>query len=131
MPDLTALVDSFGKDWWAWWGHLLNGRLAKFPDPSLDVPPPKLEDVEHELLKGGANGVFLLLLSLAWWGLAARDQGEAKVSVWECAFQDFNLVLDLMHEHLCARASTIKHPGDELEASRAKRSRYILLLQCA
>lgn len=122
MPDLTMVVDAFGLEWWIWWTQLLNGRLDGFPEPSLGVPPPKLEDVE-EVMKGGANGVFLLLLSLAWWGLAARDQEEARVSAWKCAFEDFNTVLNFMYDHGCA--STVKRPGDELESSRVKRSKYV------
>lgn len=126
MPNLTAVVDTFGKEWWNWWAHLQNGRLAEFPLPSCDAPSPTLKDVEDGVMKGGPNGIFLVLLSLAWWGLAACDQGEGKVAAWECAFHDFNMVLELMLDNLCATAA-IKRHGDSLEASVRKRPRYICL----
>lgn len=129
MPDLTDEVDTFSEEWWAWWALLLKGRLTEFSQPSADVPAPTLADVQQEVMKGGANGVFLLLLSLAWWGLAARNQGAARVSAWEYAFHDFTMVLNVMHDHLCTTSSAGKHPGDELEDSRRKRARLVLLLQ--
>lgn len=126
MPDLTRVVDTFGKEWWAWWAHLQNGRLAEFPQPSREVSSPTMEDIQDGVMKGGPNSIFLVLLSLAWWGLAVCDQGEDKVASWDCAFHDFNMVLELMHDNLCT-TTAIKRHGDKLETSRGKHPRYVLL----
>lgn len=127
MPDLTKVVDLFGQEWWTWWARLQNKRLSGHPQLSPGAPPPKPEDVQ-EVMKGGANGVFLLLLSLAWWGLAARDQGGARGSAWKHAYEDFHVVLTFMNDQLVEQTNK-RAPSEDLNNQCRKRSRYFYLLK--
>ena len=92
MPNVSDDLDQFAEMWNQWW-HLLqldwccngDGPLVEdFPDDS-DVP---------ELGKGGPNGIFLLILSLGWWGMAVSDHKQLKVNSFHEAMHSLLTVLD-------------------------------------
>ncbi|KZP16525.1 hypothetical protein FIBSPDRAFT_975600 [Athelia psychrophila] len=82
MPDVSPYVYTFAKDWRGWWDSL---------QPQRDPANEPLQDVSEysELRKAGPNGLFLLLLSLVWWGAAAADQGDEGMDVWRQAVTKF------------------------------------------
>lgn len=82
MPDVSPYVHTFAQDWRGWWDSL---------QPQRDPADEPLRDVSEysELQKAGPNGLFLLMLSLVWWGAAAADQGDERMDVWRQAVSEF------------------------------------------
>jgi hypothetical protein len=54
--------------------------------------------------KGGANGFFLILMSVCWWGAAIIDNNRKEIepmySKWQKAIEDVQWVLECMVEGL-------------------------------
>jgi hypothetical protein len=93
MPDLSMQIDDFSTDWWQWWEILQPEWRGDGPDFSRDIP----EDASWtEICKGGPNGFFIILLSIAWWGVAVQDQSSGIQGDWYDAYEDVSWVLDSM-----------------------------------
>ncbi|KAF7971012.1 hypothetical protein HWV62_22281 [Athelia sp. TMB] len=105
MPDVTANVTSFSKAWRAWWAGLLPiEHNTEHNNASRD-----LSDYA-EVQKAGPNGVFLLVLSLVWWGGAVRDQGEGSIQDWRAAVADLTDVIKFFNDSM---KQSRKRPLDE------------------
>ena len=105
MPDVTHFVDDFATQWEEWYMHLqpdwrldTHSEDASGSGISLSQDPPEDAIISdwQDIKKGSQNGLFLLLLSLGWWGLGASDQGEDVLSWWACAFDDLRWVLEFL-----------------------------------
>lgn len=95
MPVLANPVEAFGKAWPKWWAHLQPAWRGEGPAFSTDTP----EECDWtELMKGGPNGFFLILLSYGWWGVGAVDADSNEIQPafdeWKSAFQDLDWVLE-------------------------------------
>ena len=97
MPDVTERVHGFADDWWAWWSHLQPEWCGNGPDFALSPPEDFSEWTELE--KGGPNGIFVLVLTLAWWAVAVVDQDDATQQHWNDALTSFGDVLEHITEH--------------------------------
>lgn len=63
-------IHTFGKQWWSWWGTI-QPKLHEHNSADLLVIDGHGDwDV---LKKPGKNGLHIVLLLLAWWGLLAAD----------------------------------------------------------
>lgn len=99
MPDLTDQADAFGMEWAAWWHSLqVDQEGQPLPEGQYHNPvlPNELTAEQGELMKGGPNGVFLLLISLAWWGAAVSDQDMEKVSHFRRALRSFARIISAL-----------------------------------
>ena len=86
MPDIMDQCKSFAEDFFKWWQGLQPAWwLMASLELCEDIPENFVE--WKELAKGGPNGVFLLILALAWWG--ASIQG----SDTEHSDEEFNTAL--------------------------------------
>ncbi|KAF7983641.1 hypothetical protein HWV62_20586 [Athelia sp. TMB] len=101
MPDTSANVVNFGKAWREWWASL---------QPESPCEPRSLSQYS-ELQKAGPNSLYLLFLSLAWWGNAAEGKVEEMIS-WRVAVGDFLDVVKFFNESL-KESSGRKRPLDE------------------
>ena len=63
---------------------------------SRDPPEDAIILDWQDIKKGSQNGLFVLLLSLGWWGLGTSDQGEDMLSWWACTFDDLRWVLEFL-----------------------------------
>lgn len=89
MPDVTDTVKEFGEAWWKWW----IGLQPDWREGSELVMEPPEEFDWGELEKGGPNGLFLLLLSLGWWGAGAQGEAEEHAEACAQAYESFNWAL--------------------------------------
>jgi hypothetical protein len=101
MPDLTKSAEDFGKRWMEWWAALQPEWRGEGPEFATDIP----EVAEWtELIKGGPNGFFLIVLSYGWWGAGAVDaelnEVQPAFDQWKEAFLDLDWVLRCMVEKL-------------------------------
>lgn len=110
MPDVSERIDDFADKWWDWYISLQPESRVSYKESegtSLtdDVPQDSDGSAWCEIRKGGPNGIFLLLLTLGWWGVGASDQIEAQTdeiegqtSTWSKAFNDLGWVLESLLE---------------------------------
>ena len=105
MPDVTHFVDDFATQWEEWYMHLQPDWCLNAPSEDADIsgislsqdPPEDTIILDwQDIKKGSQNGLFLLLLSLGWWGLGTSDQGEDALSWWAYAFNDLRWVLEFL-----------------------------------
>ncbi|KAJ7711571.1 hypothetical protein B0H16DRAFT_1343631 [Mycena metata] len=90
-PALKVPVDEFATQWWAWWAALAplwratnaQGRLQPGDDAQGADGP--WEGLVHP----GANGILIVLLTLAWW----REEEGEESETWSSAVQDVKWVL--------------------------------------
>ncbi|KAF7984921.1 hypothetical protein HWV62_9823 [Athelia sp. TMB] len=118
MPDVTDRVDAFAKEWREWW----DGLQPMTAQPqSLDA-----RDVAEysELQKAGRNGIFLLLVSLVWWGGAVSDGGEEKMGAWRESVEEFAAVVRFFNSHLKTASGRKRgRASSEISSNAAKRTR--------
>ena len=105
MPDVTHFVDDFSTQLEEWYMHLQPDWCLNAPSEYADIsgislsqdPPEDTIILDwQDIKKGSQNGLFLLLLSLEWWGLGTSDQGEDALSWWAYAFNDLRWVLEFL-----------------------------------
>lgn len=63
----------YSEDWWKWWGGLqpdFRGKDLKTMSRVVNAPVDWTE-----LLKGGPNGLFVILLTLGWWYIGVEFAG--------------------------------------------------------
>lgn len=118
MPDVSLSVDSFAQEWRAWW-DFLNPERDPASGMSLDVSE------YSELRKAGPNGIFLLLLSLVWWGAAATDQGNEKMDVWRKAIGELVATVNFFNKNLTEPPERKRSHGDSEGDSLVKK--YVLI----
>jgi hypothetical protein len=117
MPDVTDNVKEFGDAWWKWW-------IGLQPDwrggSELLTEPPEGFDW-GELEKGGQNGLFLLLLSLGWWGAGASDQSEEASDAMAHAYESFGWALSHILATRVTQELPQKRASDVLSEGSSKR----------
>jgi len=87
MPEVS--IGTFAPTWTEWWVRLQpEWRGETFP---LSTEAPEVSDWS-ELRKGGPNGIFVVLLSLGWWGMAMESDEE--LTSWGDVFMGFRWVLE-------------------------------------
>lgn len=84
-------IDKFEERWWSWWRELQ-------PEGRRDGSKLRRDGFTSVLnwdsiAKHGDNGLFIILLTLVWWGAASR---EARIDLkgWEEAVDDAAWVID-------------------------------------
>lgn len=86
MPNLSDTVNKFGVQWAQWWHslhHNAKGRPIAEGQYLNPVRPEDLTTAQPELTKGGPNGIFLLLVSLEWWGMAVVDKDLVRIGHYQ------------------------------------------------
>lgn len=116
MPDVSLDVNDFAQKWRTWWDSLNPER-----DPASETSPDISEYAE--LRKAGRNGLFLLILTLVWWGAAAADQGEERMNTWRTAVSDFTATVKFFNRDM-REAPERKRPRDNTE-SESSRKKYV------
>ena len=119
LPDVSPYVDTFGKEWQAWWAHLLPAEHA-------DQEARKTADYS-DLKKAGPNGLFLLMLSLVWWGAAASDQGEERIQLWRSSLGEFTTTVKLFNESLKDHPERKRALDSPENVSASKRCVYVFI----
>lgn len=86
MLDVTHYLHGFADGWEEWYiGLQLKWHIPESESDGNDInissliqePPTHAQNSNWAALwKGSQSGVFLLILTLGWWGLGASDQGE-------------------------------------------------------
>ena len=94
MPDVSDNLDQFAESWSRWWLRLQPDWRSSENGPLIE---DFLDDPDFpELEKGGPNGIFLLILSLGWWGMAISDQEPSKSRAFCEAMHSLQTVLDAL-----------------------------------
>ncbi|KAF7974575.1 hypothetical protein HWV62_11950 [Athelia sp. TMB] len=95
MPDITISIDRFGREWQEWWSNLQPTLDAnRQPDDARDI------SLYSGLRKAGKNGLFLVIVSLVWWGAAAAHLGEEKMDIWRVAAEEFRALVKFFNDDL-------------------------------
>lgn len=112
MPDITPYFDKFVDGWQKWWAGL-HTRSSEGDEP--DYP---------EMKKAGPNGIFLLILSLVWWGCAATEKGEVKMDEWRATVGELTATVKKFNAQKPTGPKRLR--GNSEAASRS--SKYVPLL---
>lgn len=103
MPDVTHYLRSFADSWEEWYISLQPKWRIPDSDGNIDIeslivdPPTDTQTSDWlALRKGSQNGIFLLILTLGWWGLGASDQGDKELTRWASAFDDLRFVMEFL-----------------------------------
>ena len=110
MPDVTYCLQGFADSWEEWYISLQPKWRIPDSDGNTDSdgdtdnicsliqdPPANAQTSDWlALRKGSQNGIFLLILTLGWWGLGASDQGDDELSQWASAFDDLRWVMEFL-----------------------------------
>jgi hypothetical protein len=96
MPPKIVKVPEYGQSWWMWWKTLQpewrgmgEGKLSR----------QVLEGEKwSQTCRGGANGFLMIVLTLAWWIVAAEQNSEQCTADADLhlAMEDVKWVLDRM-----------------------------------
>lgn len=68
-------LEQYADDWWKWWCELQPPFRGKDPRTMSRVQNADAE--WSQLLKGGPNGFFIILLAVGWWSLALNITGAS------------------------------------------------------
>ncbi|KAF7976813.1 hypothetical protein HWV62_5682, partial [Athelia sp. TMB] len=114
MPDVSVYVDRFGEEWRAWWASL---------QPERDTDGNEARDIAEysELQKAGPNGLYLLMLSLVWWGSATLCQSAEQTSLWRQSVQEFTDMVNFFNTSMNGAVGS-KRPRDAPEAKSSSRT---------
>lgn len=82
-------INAYGAAFTAWWRLLqLSWRVGTanqhLPAPIYSIPKLHREERWVNLAVGGKNGLFMVLMAMAWWGNAVKESGKAKhLKLWD------------------------------------------------
>ena len=102
---LIADSEKYGQQWWSWWGSLQpEWRMRNHTGRPVIGGCGEWE----VLKKPGKNGLRIVLLSLAWWGLRAKDRtledfSSAALKEWSSAAKDVAWVIFKMAAWVTAK----------------------------
>ncbi|OBZ68738.1 hypothetical protein A0H81_11112 [Grifola frondosa] len=80
-------ASTFGAQWMAWW-MAMQPNWRKTTETSLPIPVQPSGGGWGPLRKGGSSGFVLIMVGLAWWGLAAAASAD-----WLLAVEDVHQAL--------------------------------------
>jgi hypothetical protein len=97
MPSLEGC--DFGRRVWDWWVAIQpEGRLAIQPESGLAHGPLNRGCAYvwewSDVSRRGPNGIYLVLLAMAWWGLSLQNTDV--LTVWLDAIGDLRWALQQM-----------------------------------
>ena len=83
-------VEEYARRWWEWWGNLQPDWRQR---DTAGRPLARGKGDWTALRKPGRNGIRIVLLSLAWWGLIVADTRRDSYSAvahedWSTASKD-------------------------------------------
>lgn len=115
-PDISALeAKKYIEQWRIWWKGLQPEWRR-----GAGILPPAIYDCANsdwgKLRQGGKNGVFLVLMSLVWWGLSPGKKRD-----WDATVIEVKLVLESMAQ----RTNSRKRPSSDLDLAADKRPRRL------
>lgn len=110
-------VERYGEDWLKWWCDLQPPFRGKDPMAMSRVTDSTAE--WSQLLKGGPNGFFVILLALGWWYIGVKSAG-GDCSDCNHAFADVQWVLEQMKLSFANPAKRARETDGE-DASTSKR----------
>ena len=115
VPVISS-VEEFETKWVEWWtaGQPQWRDIQTWPFAKREVHG---NDWGH-LLEGGKDGMFLVIVSLAWWVCA---QGLLEKSRLDDAIEDVTWVLGCLITHLSADATTSDPPATPSPTRRGRR----------
>jgi len=92
VPSITSL-DTYQAHWIAWWTALQPKwrDVGSWPFPQ----DPSTDDPWDELLIGGKDGLFVVVMALAWWCIkhAAEDEpSQLKAAILDVSWVLSNLI---------------------------------------
>jgi hypothetical protein len=113
LPPVISDLESFVKSWWFWWTNL----QPEWQKGSGEILSREINGGWSSICKGGSNGFFMVVLTLAWWldginGVTGDDE-------FSKALNEVNWVLDNL-------LSSSKRTCDEELDKGAIKKRYIL-----
>ncbi|KAH9851012.1 hypothetical protein C2E23DRAFT_733574 [Lenzites betulinus] len=127
LPKIQS-VAQYATTWKQWWTALQPASRMRYNVsnwPLLRDGPTNLS--EWGLLRrGGCNGFFLVVMSLAWWVWAARNEGEGEDEALQ-AVDDVSWVcralMSASEPQSAAAAPTEKRSGSAPDSPSPKRAR--------
>jgi hypothetical protein len=114
-PPKIENIDEFSKSWWVWW-RALQPKWRIMTDGSLLKQLPEDGETWANIYKGGSNGFFMLILTLAWWLVAIN--GNTEEDGFNLALVDTMWVLDGM-----IAMPSHKRGSDELDSEGVTKKR--------
>lgn len=110
----------YGTSWCTWW-RSMQPRWRREGDKLGDVQLSRCEMVDEawvNVAKAGCNGIFLVLVSLSWWLVAAKEDSDR---CW-CleAIDDVGWVLKQLVRRF---ANVVEEEADALEDEGAQRGK--------
>ena len=118
LPNIDS-VKEFEKQWVQWWSEAQPQwrDTQNWPFEKGDIADKDWGDFAD----GGKDGIYLVVVSLAWW-IHARDSSEE--SKLDEAIEDVSWVLNGLLSRLATDATTCKkHPGPATTGRAKKRAR--------
>jgi hypothetical protein len=95
MSPKIIKVTEYGQSWWMWW-KTLQPKWRDIGEGKLSREVPEGEEWS-QICRGGANGFFMIVLTLGWWIMAADQNTEQRTDENLClAMEDVEWVLDRM-----------------------------------
>jgi hypothetical protein len=89
QPNISRELKSFMISWWKWWTVLQPPSRRNGAELSREVVNGELW---AEIRKGSQNGLFTVILCLAWWQRAAST--SAQIKEFKVAVEDVIWVMD-------------------------------------
>ena len=108
MPKVINLVE-FSTSWWSWW-RTLQPEWRLLSDGTLSREVPGTNKDWEKICRGGCNGFFVVIMTLAWWVTAV--DGKADDEDLLRALGETTWVMDCMIQSL-GEARKQKHGLDK------------------
>lgn len=119
-------ITGYVAEWWEWWcGLQPNSRGADPQCMSREITKEYEWDI---LMKGGQNGLFVVLLALYWWFLSVEFDGDG-FDGWNCAMNDVQWTVGQMK--ICldrSRKRTRDEDEEDIDNNSAGLKRYFFCL---
>ena len=112
QPDVSRELKSFVTSWWKWWTLLQPPSRQNGAKLSREVANG---ESWHEICKGSQNGLFTVVLCLAWWRRAAST--SAQIKEFQVALEDVIWVID----HLVGKGKRSREGNDDVAQRSSKR----------
>jgi hypothetical protein len=113
-PKVTDLLD-YATSWQTWWRGL-QPEWRRLADGTLSREVPDEGEEWEAIYRGGANGFFIIVLSISWWVLALDGKADEGL---QDVLADTTWVLGCMLDKQAKSSgpSRGKHAQQDLEVS--------------